>query len=166
VLSELDAEPRPFTVGHPAHPSTRLPARDGRSEGGVERSNRFPNCSYFTNWTSIDGIVRWPVDVLEAGRYHARLLYACPESDLGARIELRFGEQRVEARVATAHDPPLRGPERDRSPRQESCVKDFAPLDLGSLELPAGEGTLELRALEIPGRQALEVRMLLLRRVE
>jgi hypothetical protein len=37
-------------------------------------------------------------------------------------------------------------------------VKDFKPLELGVIELPAGKGALTLRALEIPGKQVMEVR--------
>ncbi len=41
---------------------------------------------------------------------------------------------RLQAKVSEANDPPLRGAENDRVPRQgESYVKDFKPLRLGHL---------------------------------
>jgi hypothetical protein len=40
----------------------------------------------------------------------------------------------------------------------ESLVKEFAPLEFTPLELPAGRGTLTLRALSMPGKQATDVR--------
>jgi hypothetical protein len=48
----------------------------------------------------------------------------------------------------------------------ESYVKDFKPIEMGTLSLKQGKGTLTLKALEIPGKTALEFRLLMLRRVK
>ena len=65
----------------------------------------------------------------------------------------------LSAKVTEAHDPPARGAEHDRVPRQgESYVKDFKPLRLGVVELPRGRGELTLRATDIPGGGVIEVR--------
>src|SRR5262249_25819407 len=40
---------RPFPVGYREFPRTPLPARDGVPHGGIQRSARAPNCSFFTN---------------------------------------------------------------------------------------------------------------------
>jgi len=166
VLAELpDVDRRPFPVGHPAFRETVLPARDGVAHGGVERSNRFPNDSFFTSWTGVDDAITWNVEVVEAGRYEILLHYACREEDVGSRVEVRLGSSVLTARIADAHDPPLEGMEADRTPRIESYVKDFRPLSLGVLDLDAGPGTLSLRALEIPGREVADVRALVVRRV-
>ena len=37
-------------------------------------------------------------------------------------------------------------------------MKDFRPLSLGVVELPAGQGTLTLRATKVPGTQVADVR--------
>jgi hypothetical protein len=159
VLGELPAtDERPFPVGHHVG-ATALPARDGAPHGGVERSGGAPNCSYFTHWTSTDDRMTWNVDVAAAGRYEARLAYACPADDVGAAVRLSLGERAWTGVVAPAHDPPLVGAEHDRVPRRgESYVKDFRELSLGVVELESGPGVLELRAEKIPGRQAAEVR--------
>jgi hypothetical protein len=60
---------------------------------------------------------------------------------------------------------PVRGGEHDRVPRQESYVKDFRPLRMGVIELSRGRGDLVLRATGIPGSQAMEFRLLMLRRL-
>ena len=46
----------------------------------------------------------------------------------------------------------------------ESYVKDFKPLQLGTIDLPQGKGTLTLRALDNPGGQVMEFRLLMLTR--
>ncbi|MEE8451010.1 MAG: arylsulfatase, partial [Thermoguttaceae bacterium] len=69
VLSELTQEPRPFPIGHPDYRYTQIPARDGKAHGDIQRSNRFPNCSFFTNWTNLDDKITWDTEVLADGEY-------------------------------------------------------------------------------------------------
>ncbi|MCK4959211.1 MAG: arylsulfatase, partial [Planctomycetes bacterium] len=45
---------RPFVIGHPDAKRTQIPARDGIGHGNIKRSNRWPNDSFFENWTSLD----------------------------------------------------------------------------------------------------------------
>ena len=165
VLADFPpAEGRPYPVGHSDYEFTQLPVRDATATGAIERSNRFPNDSFFRNWVNPEDEIRWDVDVLTAGEYEVVLYYACPEEDLGSTIELSMGEHSVQGTVAVANDSPIRGAENDRDPRQESYVKDFAPMELGVIELEQGRGTLRLRALDMPGSQVMEVRLMMLKR--
>jgi len=155
------AENRPFTVGYAE--LTMLPARDGEPHGGVERSARAPNCSFFTNWTSTEDSMTWDVEVKEAGRYQAEAHYTCAPEDVGSTIELSLGNASVSTRITAAFDPPLRGDENDRVERQgESLVKEFQPLELGVIALPAGRETLTLRATDIAGKQVADIRYVML----
>jgi hypothetical protein len=43
-------------------------------------------------------------------------------------------------------------------------VKDFKPLVVGNISLPAESGQLVLRALKIPGKEAIEVRYVILKK--
>ncbi|MPY86945.1 MAG: sulfatase-like hydrolase/transferase [Luteitalea sp.] len=155
---------RPFTAGYSR--MTWLPAGEAKTSGGVERSNRFPNSSYLTNWTNEDGAITWDIEVGQAGTYTAEIYYACAENDVGSLIELSFLGNHVETRISEAHDPPLIGAEHDRVLRQESYTKDFRPLSIGSIQLSKGRGPLKLQALKIPGQHALEVSAVTLTRVE
>ena len=67
--------------------------------------------------------------------------------------------------MVVAHDPPVIGARQDRTPRQESYVKDFKPLKLGQMTLAEGTGKLVLRALEKPESQVMEVRLIMFTRV-
>jgi hypothetical protein len=165
VLSEIKRDKRPFDVGYPESLATRLPARDGRPIGNIRRSSKPPNCSFFTNWISTEDAIHWDVGVHEAGNYQATIYYTCAPEDVGAELELKFGDHRVTCRVNEPHDPPLRGSEHDRVPRHESYVKDFAPLELGVIELTKGRGVLRLAATEIPGQRVIDVSMLELRKL-
>ena len=166
VLSEIDSHKRPFLVGHPDAARTQLPARDATASGEIKRSNRFPNCSYFTNWTSTDDAIVCDAEVLTAGSYRVEVYYTCPVGDEGATVALEFAGSRCEGRVKTPHDPPALGAEHDRVQRVESYVKDFKPLDLGVVRLSKGRGPLRLRALRNDRGQVMEFRSLMLTRVE
>jgi arylsulfatase A-like enzyme len=160
VLAGLSKkDDRPFPVGYREFPTTLLPARDGVPHGNVKRSARAPNCSYFTDWKTTDDRITWDVEVNTAGRYEVEILYASAKRNVGATVELSLGGAKVSAKVTEVHDPPARGAEHDRVPRQgESYVKDFKPLRLGVVELARGRGELTLRATDIPGDGVIEVR--------
>lgn len=174
-LSELPASmdseaARPYPVGFAA--TTQLPARDGVPHGTVKRSAKAPNCSYFTHWTSPEDKITWEVEVGHAGVYEAVVYYTCKPENVGAEIELSFADsernaasQKLLKRVDEAHDPAPYGPDKDRASREsESDVKDFKPLVIGNFSLPAEKGTLVLRAPKIAGREAIEVRYLVLKK--
>ncbi len=157
VLPNVGDDDRPFPVGYAR--TTMLPARDGVGEGGVERSARAPNCSYFTHWTAKDDRITWDVEVGKAGNYEAVIYYTCPAADVGSTVEMSFLGSKVEGKVSEANDPPLVGKAFDRVQRAgESYVKDFKPLRLGVIALKKGRGKLTLRALQIPGKQVADVR--------
>ena len=153
-------------IGHPEVSWTQIPARDGTAHGNIKRSNKFPNCSYFTNWTSKEDFITWDVEVGKSGNYEVELWYACPEKELGAEIELSCNGNSLVSIIATPNDPPLVGKEEDRSPRMESYVKDFKPMKMGVIELTKGNGKLKLQAIEIPKSQAMEFRLIQLNRVK
>jgi arylsulfatase A-like enzyme len=163
LLPGLNHDTRPFTVGYRQFPTAPLPARDGVPHGGIQRSASAPNSSYFKNWTSTADSITWDIEVATAGKYEAVLYYTCPAADTGSAVELSFLGSQVQGKVSEANDPPLRGAEHDRVPRQgESYVKDFKPLRLGTFELPKGRGLLTLRALSVPGKQVMDLRSVVL----
>ena len=142
--AEVVDDDRPFPVGYPQFPVTHLPARDGIAHGGIERSARAPNCSYFTNWTKTSDYITWDIEVATSGTYEATVHYTCPAKDVGSTIELSFGDTKIESQVSEAFDPPLVGTEHDRAPRKsESLVKEFRPLLLGRMELTKGSRRTE-----------------------
>ncbi len=159
----LPRDERPYPVGYREFPVTMLPARDGVPAGGVKRSSPAPNCSYFVNWRTPADSITWDVEVATAGDYRVVLDYTCPLADAGSRIELSFGESKLAGKVEPGWDPPLYE-NQDTLPRPhgESRMKEFRPLELGTLRLPKGRGPLTLRALEVPGGSVMDLRRLTL----
>lgn len=157
---------RPFTVGHPGAKQTILPARDGQSQGTIKRSSIHPNCSFFYNWTDENDSVNWNIEVLTAGTYEAQVYYTCKKEDVGAELELSFEDSKTGKTVTEAYDTPLMGQKETKVDNRESYVKDFRPLTLGNLKMPKKTGTLTLRATKIPGKQAIDLRRVILKRID
>ncbi len=67
LLSDHRKVARPYPVGHRAFKYTQLPARDGTPFGTIARSAKAPNSSYFTNWTTEQDKVVWPIELLDTG---------------------------------------------------------------------------------------------------
>ncbi|MFC2125382.1 arylsulfatase [Bacteroidota bacterium] len=167
VLSELpEQDTRSFPVGHPDFKFTQIPARDGIVSGNIKRSNRWPNCSFYTNWTSVEDEISWDVEVLKEGEYNVTVYYTCPEEDIGSTFALGFKSNRLTGKITEAHNPLLTGMEHDRVERGESYVKDFKPLNLGTIYLEKGYGKLSLKAIEIPGSQVMDFRLMMFERID
>ena len=166
VLSELpEKDTRPFPIGHPDYEFTQIPARDGIPFGNIQRSNRYPNCSFFSNWINTDDKITWDVEVLTEADFEVVIYYTCPEKDVGSTFELSFGSGKLTGKITEAYNPPLTGMENDRVERIESYVKDFKPLTVGVFHLDKGKGKLTLKALDIPGSQVMDFRLMMFRKL-
>ncbi|WP_167605356.1 arylsulfatase [Maribellus sediminis] len=165
VLSELDPSvKRPFTIGHTSMEYTQLPARDAVPHGNILRSNKHPNCTYFTNWTNINDTITFDVEVLNSGTYEVELFYTCPPEDIGSAVRLSYKGAVLDFLLSEAFDPPLKK-DTDIYPRMEGYVKDFKRTNIGSIHLTKGTGELSLQATKIPGRQVMDFRLLLLKKI-
>ncbi|MBT8180269.1 MAG: arylsulfatase [Eudoraea sp.] len=156
---------RLFTIGHPDFKITQLPARDGIAHGGIKRSNKYPNCSFFTNWKSIDDKISWDIEVLSDGDYEVIMYYTCTQKNVGSTLFLEFDSGNLSKTITESHDPQLQGMENDRTPRIESYVKDFKPISMGIIKLKKGKGQLTLKASQIIGEEVIDFRLLLFNRL-
>ena len=159
---------RPFIIGHPRETYSKLPARDARISGPIERSNRYPNCSYFTNWKSPEAEISWNVEVEESGLFEAFIYYTCDKRNIGSTFELRT-DRDAENLVFTldqVNDQPMLGADLDRVLREESYVKGFTPCSVGTIPLSKGTATLSLQAKTIRNEEAMNFWMLVLKRVK
>ncbi|MBN7803609.1 arylsulfatase [Algoriphagus aestuariicola] len=166
VTMELPQEDnRSFPLGHPEFKYNLLPARDAVGHGNIQRSNRFPNSSYFTNWTSTQDSLTWEVEVLADGQFEVEIYYTCEEDVLGSTLCLRMGEDVLEGKVVIPYVPQLLGAEEDRVPRQESYEQKWGRMSLGKISLSKGSGKLSLKALDIPKGKVMDFRLMTLTRI-
>jgi arylsulfatase A-like enzyme len=156
-----DDRPYPIGAGGAKFPVTPLPARDGVAHGGVKRSAPAPNCSYFVNWKSTDDKITWDVEVAAAGRYEVVIHHTA--ADAGATIELSHSASKLTGKVPAVWNPPLyTNQDTIARPPAESQMKEFRPLNIGTIRLEKGRGLLALRATNIPGASVMDVRQVTL----
>ncbi len=167
ILTELPPkDTRPFLLGHPKERLSMLPARDGKAHGGIERSNKFPNSSFFTNWTKTTDSITWNVEVVESGLFEAMVYYTCAPEDVGSVINLKIGRNRLITKLTKANDTPMLGADLDRVPRAESYEKGWIPFTLGNIKMDKGKTTLVIKADQIPHFEAMNLRRLVFRRIQ
>ncbi|MEE2723968.1 MAG: sulfatase-like hydrolase/transferase, partial [Verrucomicrobiota bacterium] len=166
VLPELGKDERSFVIGHPNYRWTQVPARDGVSHGAIKRSGRFPNCSYYENWKTTEDKITWNCEVGATGTYEVSIHYALKKGDEGTVVQLSHNNASIEHEFTESHEVPSRGQENDRVERRESYVKDFKEIKIGKINLTKGKGELTLKALEIPGEESIEFRLLMLEKVQ
>jgi len=165
VVSELpEIDSRPFTAGHPDFEWTQLPARDATATGQIQRSNRYPNDSYFKNWIDADDSIYWDVELLSPGNFEVIVYYTLSQKNIGCSLSLTNGVSSIRAPINTPHDPPEVGAKEDRDLRQESYVKDFKPTSLGTIHLHDGAQRLRLLTSDII-ENGIDFRLLVLRRI-
>lgn len=157
---------RPFTIGDPREYSSKLPARDAKIMGAIERSCKYPNCSYLTDWSSTDAQIYWDVEVLESDNYDVIIYYTCDALNVGSEVILRTdrSNESLSFRVDSVNDVPMLGADLDRVPRQESYVKGFKPYVMGCLPLSKGKTRLTMQAKSIAKDEVMNFWLLELRK--
>ncbi len=160
----------PIPVGYPQRPEVVMPGHEAFLEPPNRQGISYKGKAgwandYITNWTSTDAYARWEVDVIRAGRFDFTLMYVCAKENIGAKIQVEIGGKQLETRVTKVHNPdPVPSP--DRVPRGEVYEKVWAPLRLGTLDLDRGRTQLIVRALEIPGEQAFDLKEVVVRMLD
>ncbi|RLT08836.1 MAG: N-acetylgalactosamine 6-sulfate sulfatase [Planctomycetota bacterium] len=151
---------RPFPIGYSQFLITHLPARDALFSGEVKRSALAPNCSFLTNWKADSDTIYWPVQIETTGTYELVFHHTIAAPNIGCRINLSFNDRLLTSfKLDQVFDPPLRGIEHDRVPRNsESLVKDFLPLSVPNLKLTKGQGILKLQASDIKAGKSADLR--------
>ena len=163
VLTEMNENKTELIpVGFNGQIPTHLPARDGDSHGKIVRSNRWPNSSYFTNWTSLNDSITWNSEVMSSGNYKATLYLTCSTPTIGSVLELKQGSNSLLANINVISDSSPLGKEYDRVPREESYEQDFQVLEMGSIWLDKGVNEIVLKAKEFQNNSNVDFRLLIL----
>jgi hypothetical protein len=159
--------PLPIQIGHPGWPEVTLPGHEAflepLSKKGISYKGRAGWANdYVTNWRSTEAYPWWEIEVVEGGRFEVTLMYICPEENAGVKVRVEIDGESLEGVVSKVHNPaPLPSPDRVR--RGEVYEQIWAPLTLGAVELSKGRTKLIVRALEIPGDRAFDLKAVRLR---
>jgi arylsulfatase A len=154
----------PIPIGYPQMPTVTMTTPEGQWRG-LEFGGRFANNNWLTGWSSTKAQVTWDIDVVHAGRYEVALQYICAEDNLGSTIRVEAAGKSLEAKLTEPMKPNV-VPSPDRHPRKEVPERRWAIFPLGTLELPEGRTTLTIRATDIPGQEAMDLKAAVVRRLD
>ncbi len=169
-VTKAGFEPLPIHIGYPQRPVVTLPGHEAYlqppSKKGISYKGRSGWANdWVTNWTDTDAYPYWEVEVVRAGRFEVTLMYVCSTENVGVKVRIEIGGESLEGVVHVAHDAdPIASP--DRVPRGEVYEKTWASLGLGGIRLNKGRTRLVVRAVEIPGSRAFDLKAVQLRRLD
>lgn len=163
-------EPIPIPVGYRERPEVVLNGHEAflHPANGQGISYVTPHGwaqEWITNWTNTTSWSWWPIEVVRPGRYEVTLLYTCPQASVGTALRVEAGPASLEGTIREAFDPPaVAGP--NRSPIGAAIQKEWQPLTLGAVALPAGRVRVTVRALRKTGPVVMDLKGVRLRKLE
>ena len=107
------------------------------------------------DWDTIEGWSNpgeravWNLDVKQGGTYEVTIRYGCRFSDAGGKLAIRCGESSCE--LVTSGTP---------------SAETFRTERAGTLDLAAGQVTLEAKALAVPGKELMRLNRIWLKRID
>jgi arylsulfatase A len=161
--------PIPIQAGHPARDEVVLEGHYAHLNptGGKRADPKLHGISYHgrsgwandwvDNWASTKAYPYWRLNIVRSGDYGVVLKYACAESDVGSLLRVEVGGESLELKVDKPFIP-VTTSSPDRISRKEAPERTWGSLHAGTVRLAKGKTELKIRALEIPGAEALELK--------
>lgn len=165
-------------VGYLDYPETVLPAHEANLYPAFEfrKDRRHTGIAYHSLhgwahdwidfWTQTSAYPSWNIDVVSAGRYELKLKYALKPENKGTKLKIEIqNKQRIVDEVPVFEHSLFEN--HDRVERtQEAPETDWNVLDIGVFELLAGQSEIKIETIEIPGQASIELKELILIRVD
>jgi len=165
-------------VGYSDYPKTELPAheanlfpyfefRKDRRHTGIAYHSLFGWAhDWIDFWTQTDAYASWKIDVISSGRYDLKVKYALKTEDKGTSLKIEIqGQERILDNVPVFEHATFQN--HDRVARTaEAPETDWGILELGTFDLMAGQTEIKISALEIPGRESIELKGITINRIE
>lgn len=163
VMPEANAPRAALEIGHPEENPVELSVPLANFSG-LRYAGDHANNNWLTGWTSTKAKVTWNIEVATAGEYDVALKYLCPKEHAGATVRVTAGEAVAETQVtATAIE---KVPSPDRVPRKEVYEMRWHALPVGRLSLERGPVALTIEATNIPAGAALDLKAVVLSRID
>ncbi|MBI1900012.1 MAG: sulfatase-like hydrolase/transferase [Planctomycetia bacterium] len=121
---------------------------------------------YLTGWTDAKSKLWFEIDVSQAGQYEVELRYGCPAADAGSQIRVAAGDAAIETKVTAAEAPAIARAHREAEGHKRYVNREWGTLKTGRLRLAAGPDRLTIEALSMPGKQVMDFKEIVLRKVD
>ncbi|MDP8245610.1 MAG: arylsulfatase [Candidatus Hinthialibacter antarcticus] len=168
-VTARNLEPDAISIGYPEMNEVVMPGHEALlsppSKEGISYlgSNGWAN-DYITNWTDVTAYPYWDVEVVSQGNYEISLEYICDKSNIGSEFQVEIGGKIIKGKITKAHNPP-HIPSPDLVPRKEVYEKEWQPLRVGAVQLKPGRTKLSVKALSKTGEQVMDLKAVIVRKV-
>ena len=165
-------------VGYIDYPSTILPAHEANLYPPFEfrKDRRHTGIAYHSlhgwahdwidDWTKSSAYAAWDLDIVEKGVYQIELKYALAAADEGVKLDIVIGDQKLSLHQLDVFEHSIKQ-SHDRIPReQEAPETDWNIARAGILDLDQGTCQLKLMSTHIPGTKSIELKAVILTRIE
>jgi len=95
--------------------------------------------------------------VIKAGEHEVQLKYACAKADIGSQLRVEVGGESLTTKITKSFSGPML-PSADHIHRKEVYEREWGTIIVGDVRLKKGLTQLKVRALEIAGSEALELK--------
>jgi arylsulfatase A len=159
-VTEGGVELPPVPVGYPGYDVVNIITPDALKSDGIDYSGKWGWATgWLRHWTDTKDSITWQIDVIEPGNYEFILHYWCETENTGTEFVLSNGESSLNATLTVPNEGDfLYLP--SQTPIDSPDIRDWAPLNMGTMILEKGPQDLVLKALSIPGEHAGEFRSL------
>lgn len=158
--------PPPIPIGYQEALVVSLPAHEATLHSGLQykEGHGWAN-DWIVNWTEERSYATWPIKVVQDGEYAIALLYDTTEGQEGSEVEVTLGDKVVSTVIAEPFSGRLiESP--DRVERKEVYEKEWGNLQVGTLQLESGEYQLKVQATEIANEYAMELKGLIINKIQ
>ncbi len=154
----------------PAHEANLFPSfefRKDRKHTGIAYHSLYGWAhDWIDFWTNTNAFPSWIINVVSSGRYELKLKYALESENKGTSLRIEIQDQeRILNDVPVFEHSLFKN--HDRVARTaEAPETNWGILDVGIFNLEAGQSTIKIQAIEIPGEESIELKELILRRID
>ncbi len=163
VTEGLPYDP-PIPVGHEKAPLVTLPAPEAELAGNIQFKGEMGWANdWMTGFGEAPGSAQWRIDVVNSGTYEVSARIACNSPGSNDRIIVHFDDEQLSKKISRAYDAP-KTEVYDRVPRTEVYEREWPEINLGTINLEEGPGSVTLY-FEGSADTNLEVRELRLEKI-
>ena len=109
--------------------------------------------------------MHWELDVVKGGTYEVSLGYLCAKADAGSKIRVKIGTEKLDGAIRGT--PLNQIPLPHRVPGNNWYVnREWKTLTLGRVDLETGRTQIQIEAQSVAGRQVMDLKHAVLRRVK
>ena len=151
--------------GYTEFPITYLRGVEADLSGDLRFYGRGFVNDWIVNWVNPTDRITWDANFVTSGRYKFTIEYVCPQEDLGSQIELTVGDKSLKTNIDVAFNEPFYT-SHDRAPRAGELQKPWGKIEMGSLKIKKGRTEIALSARNKKGNQVMEVKGVILEKID